>query len=541
MAYRSRKQRKVAKAEDGLVADMVRQFADRWAFVRELVQNGIDAGATELEVGARQEGGEAGRFWVRDDGTGMDRATIEGPLLTLFASAKDEDETKIGKYGVGFVSVFAVEPDEVVVDTWRADEAWRLRLFPDHRYELSHLERRPSGPSGTVVSLIKSLDADGFREATTELSAALRRWCRHAHLPIVWQEGHGSPQRVDVPVEVESPVTVRTESDGLVAVVGVAPDPKGEGPRGSYGFYHRGLTLIETVEPPHARLAGLRCKVDSAALKHTISRDNVRHDRAYAHALRQLVALAGEPLEEALVEALAREAKAVVEGDELGTYLELLRAAARMGLAPRCVAVPLAAPVEGTRCATADLLEGDWRPPWVERAPVLHAPGPSPIVTRVAARGHRVLLSPGPEATLVAAMLTRDAQPIEEAFALLEPFEVTGGAQLVARLGAHLASAGRVPPAIHLVTSSDAEVGRAAMAAPPGTPPFLVERAAPQGWSGRLGADQPVALVADHPAVVAALDRGDAQGAWLLSRYLLVEEQGVVSRRQADGLQEGEA
>jgi len=540
MPYRSRKQRKVAKAEEGLVADMVRQFADRWAFVRELVQNGIDAGATALEVGARPEGGAGGRFWVRDDGTGMDRATIEGPLLTLFASAKDGDETMIGKYGVGFVSVFAVEPDEVVVDTWRDDEAWRLRLFPDHRYELSHLERRPPAPSGTVVTLIKTFDGDGYDRAATEMVKALRRWCRHAHLPIVWQEGQRKPQRIDTVVEVASPVTVRTEAEGFVAVVGVAPDPRGEGPRGSYGFYHRGLTLIETSESPHPRLEGLCCKVDSAALKHTISRDNVRHDRAYAHGLRQLVALAGEPLEEALVEALRARSKAVVAGDEVDDYVQLVRAALRMGVPPRRIAVPLASAVAGTSVVVAEDLDGGWRPPWVDRAPLLYAPGPSPITERLATRGQPVIRVSRAEATLVGASVARDAVPVEDTFAWLEAVASDKGAELVARVGKYLAAAGSAPPELHLVTAGGEAEDRAAIAVPPGRPPILVECAAPRGWTGRLGAVEPVAIMAGHPAVVAALGRGDDRGAWLLARYLLVEEHGVLSPRQADELLEEE-
>ena len=42
-----------AEAPEGVVSDMVRQFADRYAFVRELVQNGIDAGCGRLEVHTR--------------------------------------------------------------------------------------------------------------------------------------------------------------------------------------------------------------------------------------------------------------------------------------------------------------------------------------------------------------------------------------------------------------------------------------------------------------------------------------------------------
>ena len=39
----------------------------------------------------------------------MDRATIEG-YLTLFRSTKEDDLTKIGKFGISFVSLFAMEP-----------------------------------------------------------------------------------------------------------------------------------------------------------------------------------------------------------------------------------------------------------------------------------------------------------------------------------------------------------------------------------------------------------------------------------------------
>src|SRR4029079_18431204 len=93
------------------VTQMVRQFADALAFYRELVQNSIDAGATAIDVRVVMEtDGDAGptlRVVVSDDGCGMDRAAIESCLLVLFRSSKDGDATKIGKFGVGFFSVFA--------------------------------------------------------------------------------------------------------------------------------------------------------------------------------------------------------------------------------------------------------------------------------------------------------------------------------------------------------------------------------------------------------------------------------------------------
>src|SRR5262245_53282464 len=103
---------------------MVRQFADPHAYYRELVQNSIDAGATRVDVSlsfVSDNGGDAAadaaavtqgvlHIAVADDGGGMDQATIERGLLVLFRSTKDGDPTKIGKFGVGFFSVFAAGP-----------------------------------------------------------------------------------------------------------------------------------------------------------------------------------------------------------------------------------------------------------------------------------------------------------------------------------------------------------------------------------------------------------------------------------------------
>jgi hypothetical protein len=115
--YRSPREERAAPAAPppGLVADMVQQFADPYAFLRELVQNGLGAGARR--IGARVERMHDGvaSTSVSDDGCGMSREVIEGPLLTLFSSSKEGDDDTIGKYGVGFVSVFALTPERVEV------------------------------------------------------------------------------------------------------------------------------------------------------------------------------------------------------------------------------------------------------------------------------------------------------------------------------------------------------------------------------------------------------------------------------------------
>ena len=79
---------------DGLVDDLVKQFADPYAFLRELIQNAIDAGSSAIFV--RVETAGAGvRISVRDRGEGMDPDVIENKLLVLFRSGKEGQQGKI--------------------------------------------------------------------------------------------------------------------------------------------------------------------------------------------------------------------------------------------------------------------------------------------------------------------------------------------------------------------------------------------------------------------------------------------------------------
>ena len=321
--YRSREEARAPKTapRTGLVADMVRQFADVHAFVRELVQNGIDAGATTLDVTVdRAEDGIAA-VRVTDDGCGMTMGVIEDALLVLFRSTKDEDPTKIGKYGVGFMSVFAIEPLEVTVDTWRDGGALRVRLFPDHSYEIEHAAPREG--SGTTVTLSKSVPAEDFQGFWQKVAASLHRWCRHAEVPIhftVMDAGSNEPARTaraDTPFDVRAVISVRQKFEDMEIVVGpiaasgtLPPAGTGEDePAPFAGFYNRGLTLHETTERLADRLGSVRVKVSSSRLCHTLSRDDVRRDEAFHLALARAARLSTNELRTAVLRELAKEAE----------------------------------------------------------------------------------------------------------------------------------------------------------------------------------------------------------------------------------------
>lgn len=425
MPYRSdRKQEIVARPEVGPVAEMVRQFADPHAFVRELVQNSIDAGATSIAVRLERAAGIVTTS-VRDDGAGMDRAVIEGPLLTLFNSSKEGDSTKIGKYGVGFVSVFAVDPDFVDVESWRAGECHRVRLYRDHRYELERLSSRDG--SGTVVILHKPMEAERFDEFRLKIESALLRWCRYASAPIelvvVDHDRGGEPfvRRIDGELGVPSPLYVQTNRDGEHIVVGpsvgaerfVAARPVAEDPangRASFaGFYNRGLTLFETVEPLDPALVNVRFRVDSPHLRHTLSRDNVLRDRAFHRLVAHVRKLVAGSLRRELVSRLARAARDLAAAnmpfdEELVlSYVAFLEAALSppFELSLDEILLPLAGPWESKRVAP-------WRRILREKQ-VYHTPSRTELSLALAQVGRPVLLAP--HAGLVTAYAARGPLP----------------------------------------------------------------------------------------------------------------------------------
>lgn len=401
--YRGERQRAARMADPtGPVAEMVRQFADPHAFLRELVQNAIDAGASRIDARFELAPGDQATFSVTDDGTGMDRSTIEGPLLTLFNSSKEGVSGAIGRYGVGFVSVFALEPDCVLVNTWRDGTAWLVRVHPDHSYELA--TDTPSQGSGTRVSLLKALTPQAFAETAALGKDALLRWCRHSPRPIhltirAWNAPSEETVRIDRPLGVRAPISVVAEDGDTRVVVGptagseqlgAAGEGDADGTDGAdfVGFYNRGLTLLETDSPP-APLRAYRCRILCSRLQHTISRDDVRRDDAYAEAVRFAAEVARERLPVALASGLREEAAAVASGGPEHRYRSLLAAATRgpTSLRKEDIVLPLVDPIDGR----PTLCLGDaWRR-MRKRPPALFAPASCAITRAHAERGRPVL------------------------------------------------------------------------------------------------------------------------------------------------------
>lgn len=291
-------------AADEALASLVKQFSDPHAFIRELIQNSLDAGAARIDVRMVFADGTL-HVEVQDDGEGMDRPIIEGYLLTLFRSTKEDDLTKIGKFGIGFTSIFAMDPLEVVVDTGR-DGVWHRVTFDATRaYTLSRL----ADPyEGTTVTLRARRTRAQASEDARKIRAAAERWCRYADGAIttsaVGTDEVWPPTPVEATFTVQAPVVVTVESDGFRAVLGPHPSPTPP-----IGFYNRGITLWEGDD---AALPGVTFRVAGRHLEHTLTRDNVIRDRHHAAVMERL----REAARSTLGPAVHKEAAATAAADD---------------------------------------------------------------------------------------------------------------------------------------------------------------------------------------------------------------------------------
>ena len=329
--------------------NLVNQFARPLDFLRELVQNSIDAGSPRIEVRIEYDAPKPGqtfgvtRIHVDDWGEGMDQAVIENKLTRLFESNKEGDLTKIGKFGIGFTSIFAIRPEAVLLETGKHGENWEVLFHKDRSFELRELDRPIDGTKITLYKRMERAELDKFVE---EARFILTYWCEHSNVPVsFWDRTRGAtevvadtedpfaafesadavaasgPEQVNFPLNAETDVSIRLLEDDIEAVVGIANQPL-------YGYYNGGLTLLRTRNADALgafapQLHRLAFKVKNNALEHTLTRDNVLHDAHWERVMTTL--LKGRTrLVDALIEATRTTIAEGRDPDRFQQHLALL-------------------------------------------------------------------------------------------------------------------------------------------------------------------------------------------------------------------------
>ncbi|MDX2086431.1 MAG: ATP-binding protein [Kofleriaceae bacterium] len=405
--YRTTEREEAAEAprDQGIVGDVIAQFADPLAFYRELVQNAIDAGSPAVHVSLAYDAGHV-VVRVADRGGGMTRDILENQLLVLFRSTKEKDPTKIGKFGIGFTSVLATNPVLVVVSTVRDGKRLALHLRPDLTYEL--FDGGNATQAGTVVELELRITAEEAAAYARRSYEALEKWCRHAEVPVQFEAnvpGLTTPLlgRIDRPFALDNAlleISATSPDDQLRVVVGIERDP-----RSYVGFFNRGLTLYETSTGLVGPL--LSAKLKGGGLGHTLSRDNVRRDQHYDAAL----AFARELARTELPRIASTEQRAAAEAGDALRYAELAQALLATGLETSIDKwwVPLAVPTAGLRAMRVGEMP----------RPLRSVAQPTKLATAFAAANVPVALLP-PDLTA-----RLGAESLAEAFVRVEPIEPT--------------------------------------------------------------------------------------------------------------------
>lgn len=305
--------------------NLVGQFSSKYDCFRELVQNSIDAGSQLIEVWTEFEsdgrGAGTATLHVDDDGEGMNRSIIDGQLTKLFSSRKEGDLTKIGKFGIGFVSIFALEPEAVILHTGRGGEYWEVFFHADRSFQLKELE---TPTEGTQVAMFLKVSEAGYQEMVSEIRSTLIHWCAHSETEILFEDRSGDAPggSINQAFEVEGELLTRFEVPGTEIVAAYHSNPV-------YGFYNRGLALyfgsdgLSVLENRADRYSHISFKVKSRYLEHTLSRETVVKDENYRKAMQLLDDVVDGALLDALVEsleALAGKQRSVEEEDQYRRY-----------------------------------------------------------------------------------------------------------------------------------------------------------------------------------------------------------------------------
>lgn len=268
--------------------NLVDQFSDPFTFYRELIQNSMDAGSNQVDVLCEyNEAAQRVTITISDSGEGMNERIIDEQLTKLFSSTKENDMTKIGKFGIGFVSIFAIQPELVIVDTGRDGQYWRVAFDGTTNYELLRLQQPVEG---TTIRLFKRLPGVAWPEFLQRSRDTIFYWCGYSETRVTF-----NGELLNKDLHVDSPCSVEVTGPGTRAVIGMTSELIPE-----FGMYNHGLTLKQGKE---ALLPGLTFRIKSNYLEHTLTRDNVIVDKNYHKAM----AILNQAAEKDLLDAFARK------------------------------------------------------------------------------------------------------------------------------------------------------------------------------------------------------------------------------------------
>ncbi|MBX3473131.1 MAG: HSP90 family protein [Planctomycetes bacterium] len=296
-------------------------------FLRELLQNGVDAITARLQLDAKHEGevsielvpGAQPTLIFEDNGIGLTEPEIHKFLATIGESSKrlannDQPSDFIGRFGIGLLSCFVVA-DEIVVLTRSARDKgkvleWKGRDDGTYTIRETGSEFAP----GTRVFLRARPDAaehfslENVRERVMHYGGLLpvpvhlvqggaRK--RLNDQPAPWRSKHASRKAEDKAMlefgqaafglRFHDWIPLKSKAGGVEGVAFVLPHATSLAARQQHRVYLRNMLLTETADnllPPWAFF--VRCVVNATDLRPTASRENFYEDKSLEKARNEL-------------------------------------------------------------------------------------------------------------------------------------------------------------------------------------------------------------------------------------------------------------
>jgi hypothetical protein len=269
----------IQESDELMLKGMIQQFERPYLYIRELVQNAVDAGASEVKITlGRDERSGYGTICVEDNGNGMDIETVRHYFLKLFESSKEKDLSTIGRFGVGLVSVFMQDPELLQVETAKRGHDPLKLLIGKVKYGAPGKILKPKQSSvgkGTKLTLYVKLDEKQMDDVRTNLREELDSYCAYLPTPILF-EGEAINKEFDI----DAPIKVKIGGQGLEAILALTG-------KSSYALMNHRMVLLHGNSFTDTT-GDLEMFINSKYFNPTISRNAVMQDKKYDHIKKKI-------------------------------------------------------------------------------------------------------------------------------------------------------------------------------------------------------------------------------------------------------------
>jgi len=213
-----------------------------------------------------------------DYGTGMNHEERKRFLTNLFASSKKYDLETVGRFGIGFASAFALDPENVVVESTKKNESWRLVFdskdnnFNSKCYQMKNDKYREKGTEVRIY--MEPRNREPAKRFVEEAKEVISHFCEMIETPIFVDK-----IQVNKEFDVDCAVKMRFEGKGVEGVIGVSNEP-------FYKLFNHRILLGEGRE----FISGWNFQIlaSSKYLSYDITREHIEEDAHY-HRIKRMI------------------------------------------------------------------------------------------------------------------------------------------------------------------------------------------------------------------------------------------------------------